>query len=180
VTLNELSYNPAPTSGTDNGTRMRFTGWSGACSGTSETCTVTMNADQTVVATFDQTPAVSLGLLSALRVDGRSTGISDILQDGSVVSDGRVPTAGELHFAWYWDSGGRSIHVGSGSTRLTTNTVHGYAIHYVDVGAWTIKLTSAGRALFKRSKHLKLTAVGTLQPTEGDKMTERHTITLGS
>jgi uncharacterized repeat protein (TIGR02543 family) len=39
-----------------------FTGWSGACSGTTPTCTVTMDADQTVTAVFSIQPTVGLGV----------------------------------------------------------------------------------------------------------------------
>lgn len=42
-------------------------GWSGACSGASTTCTVTMNGDQTVGATFDQAPALAAGVRTVLE-----------------------------------------------------------------------------------------------------------------
>jgi uncharacterized repeat protein (TIGR02543 family) len=49
VTLTESSQPEPPVSST-------FAGWGGACSGTDPTCTVTMDSDKTVTATFMPTP----------------------------------------------------------------------------------------------------------------------------
>jgi len=43
---------PAITLTATAGSRSTFTGWSGACSGTATTCTVSMNSDKSVTATF--------------------------------------------------------------------------------------------------------------------------------
>ena len=63
-----LSANPSPGS--------RFTGWSGACAGTS-TCTVKMDADKSVSASFALTRyAVSISIVGKGRVTSKPAGIS--------------------------------------------------------------------------------------------------------
>jgi hypothetical protein len=57
-----------------------FTGWSGACSGT--TCAVTMNADTRVTATFD------------LAVTGPSTHILEVFKTGPISNTGGALTTG--------------------------------------------------------------------------------------
>ena len=42
-----------------------FTGWSGACSGTGQTCTFALNGDATVVASFHALPVLSVAITGA-------------------------------------------------------------------------------------------------------------------
>ena len=53
-----------------------FTGWSGACSGTATTCTVTFDASKTVVATFSGGAAGTFPLNVSVSGPGRVTGTS--------------------------------------------------------------------------------------------------------
>jgi len=53
-----------------------FTGWSGACSGTDPQCTITMNTDFTVTATFEQQLSVNEGTIGTeLTINGSGFGI---------------------------------------------------------------------------------------------------------
>ena len=59
-----------------------FAGWSGACTGTSTTCTVTMNAANSVTATFSaaSTTGINAGLTAYYKFDG------DVLDSGANAS----------------------------------------------------------------------------------------------
>lgn len=52
-----------------------FAGWSGACSGTAPTCTVTMSAAKNVTATFQFAPALTVGKSGAGTVSSNPAGI---------------------------------------------------------------------------------------------------------
>ncbi len=67
------------------GTGSSFTGWSGACAGTSGTCVVTMTAPQTVTATF-QTVATTAPLTVTKGGTGQGTVSGPNLQCGTVCS----------------------------------------------------------------------------------------------
>jgi hypothetical protein len=54
-----------------------FTGWSGACSGTSSVCTVAMNGDKTVAATFVNTAALTVTKTGSGSVSVDGTGCGD-------------------------------------------------------------------------------------------------------
>lgn len=156
----------------------RFDGWSGACSGTSPTCTVPMNTDHTVGATFTcvtgcgssgpSRSAVGTAVSSALKVTAK---IAAILKAGGYQASVSALTPGTLTISWSSGSGThatRSIVVASGSKTFGK----------AGRAKLKIKLTRAGRALLKRSKHLKLTAVGSFKPRHGNKVTKQRTIRL--
>jgi uncharacterized repeat protein (TIGR02543 family) len=107
-------------------TGMRFVGWSGACSGASPVCTVTMDAAKTVTATF--APEVSSYVLRASvkgrgRVTSSPAGISCPGRcSGSFAADGAVrlaakPAKGYRFTGWSGACKGR----GSCSVRLSSN-----------------------------------------------------------
>jgi hypothetical protein len=160
----------------------RFVGWSGACSGTSATCTVPMSADETVGATFAASSgtsgssgpsrsAVGAAVSSALRVTAK---VAAILKAGGYQASVSVLSRGALTITWSSGSGAhatRSVILASGSKRFGR----------AGKAKLKIKLTPAGRALLKRSKHakhVKLTAAAVFKPTHGKKVTKVRTIQL--
>ncbi|MEJ5310073.1 MAG: PKD domain-containing protein [Anaerolineae bacterium] len=86
-----------------------FTGWSGACSGASPTCTVTMNADKQVTATFTLKPVVPTYTLD-IRVTGQGT--VTVAPDrafydaGEVVTLTATPASGWYFGQWSGDASG--------------------------------------------------------------------------
>lgn len=83
-----------------------FTGWSGACSGTALTCTVTINADTAVTATFSGAvappPATTYRLV--VKADGKGTVTTNptgtTFNAGTVVTLTAVPAAGSPWIGW--------------------------------------------------------------------------------
>ncbi len=89
-----------------------FTGWSGACSGTALTCTVTMNADTAVTATFSgvvATPTYKLvvRLNGSGNVTTNPTGSS--FTAGTAVTLTAVPAAGVPWIGWTGACTGTSL-----------------------------------------------------------------------
>jgi hypothetical protein len=157
-----------------------FSGWSGACSGTGPTCTVTMSVDKTVGATFTGTgpassgpsgpsaAAVNAAVNASLKV---TASIAAILKAGGFQTKVSFLVPGTLTITWNTGSGThgtRSVVVASGSK----------TVGKTGVTALKIKLTKAGRALLKRSKHLKLTVSGSFKPKQGKTVAKHRTITL--
>jgi thermitase len=66
------------------GASSTFTGWSGACSGTSATCSVTMNADKTAVATF----VAAVGARATLTVSLSGSGAGSVTSTGAGIACG--------------------------------------------------------------------------------------------
>jgi hypothetical protein len=129
-----------------------------------------MNADRTVGATFMQTPSsVGAAVSSALKVNAS---IAAILGHGGYPTTAFVPVPGTLTITWSSGSSGthatRSVVVASGSKTFRK----------AGAAKLKIKLTRAGRALLKRSKHLKLTVAGSFKPKHGKTVTKRRTIKL--
>jgi hypothetical protein len=120
-----------------------------------------MSADQTVGATFtalypsgSASSAVGKAVSSALPVTAK---IAAILTAGGYQARVTAPSAGTLTITWSSGSGThatRAIIVASGSKSFAK----------AGTAKLKIKLTRAGRALLKHSKHLTLTAVGSFKP----------------
>lgn len=98
-----------------------FTGWSGACSGTSS-CVVTMSADKSVTATFAVTHTLTVNVTGNGTVMSNPTGIScsagtctGTFLDGTSVSLMETPGGSETFVGW---SNGCS---GSGACGVTLN-----------------------------------------------------------
>ena len=87
-----------------------FGGWSGACSGSSSSCVVTINAATTVIATFTQTPQATLSVAKVGSGSGivmRSGGsincgstCSESLAIGSTATLTATPSAGSSFVGW--------------------------------------------------------------------------------
>jgi len=84
-----------------------FAGWSGACTGTVPTCTLTVNSEAPVTATF----------LASYKLTTRITGVGTISSnpagssflDGTTVTLTAVPTAGNTFTAWGGACAGTSL-----------------------------------------------------------------------
>lgn len=100
-----------------------FTGWSGACSGTSSTCDVTMDAAKSVTATFAYkdlvvvvggSPEVVAGTFHNVSVLGSAFMADDLVITGSMTVSGKLLTNGHVvsgpgSFAL---SNGGTLHIG--------------------------------------------------------------------
>lgn len=92
-----------------------FTGWSGACSGTTLTCTVAINADTTVTATFSG--AVAPPPAPAYRLVVKTNGKGTVSQNpagtsfnaGTAVTLTAVPDAGSPWIGWTGACTGTSL-----------------------------------------------------------------------
>jgi hypothetical protein len=155
-----------------------FGGWSGACSGTGPTCTVTLSGDESVGASFTaassspppspSSTAIGKTVSSSLQV---TASVAAILRAGGYQPKVSALAAGTLSITWSTGSGThgtRSVVVASGSKTFSK----------AGAAKLKIKLTKAGRALLKRSRHLKLTAAGSFKPKHGKMVTKVRTITL--
>jgi uncharacterized repeat protein (TIGR02543 family) len=92
-----------------------FSGWSGACSGTSPTCSVAMSNDQSVTATFKSTASPTARLSLSVAGHGTVTGLttacvgksatkptacSQSVKTGSTVSLKAIPAKGYVFAGW--------------------------------------------------------------------------------
>jgi hypothetical protein len=114
-----VTLTPTPAAGS------RFAGWSGACSGTGG-CTVTMDADRAVTATFTKvwTLTASKAGPGSGSVSSSPAGIScgatcsSDFDDGTVVTLTATPLAGSTFTGWSGDCSG------TGTCTLTMNGDH--------------------------------------------------------
>jgi uncharacterized repeat protein (TIGR02543 family) len=84
------SYNTSVTLAATAATGSAFTGWSGACTGTAATCTVTMDAAKSVTATFDTTTTTTSTQTTytlTVKKDGNAKGT--VASDPSGIACGR-------------------------------------------------------------------------------------------
>jgi pimeloyl-ACP methyl ester carboxylesterase len=94
-----------------------FSGWSGACAGTSVTCTLTMNANKSVTATFNTSPNYSLTTIKTGSGSGVISPSSGIYPGGTVIT--LIATAASGSIFGGWSGGGCS---GTGSCTVTMNS----------------------------------------------------------
>ena len=164
----------------------RFAGWSGACSGTAPTCTVTMSSDVTVGATFaplSSSPspaAVNKGLAAVLAPSGPAANIAAILKTGSYPATFNAPGPGTAQIAWYQATPG--ARVAQARPKKPALVAKG-AKTFTKAGKAKIKikLTAKGKALLKKVKaghKLKITAEGSFTPKGGKKTTKQKSFTL--
>jgi hypothetical protein len=168
----------------DDGHSQQFVGWSGACSGTEPTCTVTMSGDMTVGATFtgsSHTPsptAVDKALAAVLTPSGPAANIASILKAGGYPAAFKAPGAGTAQIAWY--QGSPSARIARAHKPLL---VAKGAKTFTKAGKGTIKikLTAAGKALLgkvKGGQKLALTAKGSFTPEGGKKTSKQKSFAL--
>jgi hypothetical protein len=117
----------------------------------------------------------SAALSSSLAVDGAAARISAVLKHGGFAAPGSAAAPGTVTITWY------SVPAGAHLARATKPIMIAQGSHtFSTAGKASIKvrLTSRGRALLKRSKRVKLTAVGTFAPTHGTKSSKQKSFTL--
>jgi hypothetical protein len=151
-----------------------FAGWGGNCSGTSA-CGVTLNSDQAVTAKFLENSSAVTIPSSALSVSGKAAQITSILKSGGYPASVSAPTAGAMTIVWYYLPAGahlarapKPVVIARGSKSFSA----------AGKGTIKLRLTAQGRKLLKKSKRIKLTAVGTFAPKHGKKTSKSKTITL--
>jgi len=174
-----LSASPVqPTGGYDSNTTVgvtatpstgyKFSGWTGACSGTG-TCSVTMNAAKTVGATFAVNATWTLTVQTS--ADSGSVTLSPsstTYADGAVVTATAVPKAGMAFTGW------TGACTGTGACSVTMNANKTLAAHWSAV-AWTLTSTATNGSIvanpagtsFANGTSVKLTA----RPQAGYKFT---------
>lgn len=155
-----------------------FTGWSGACSGTEPTCTVTADAAKSVSANFaSNSPAPNPGP-SPSPEPGPSPGpspastfraVSAATASGTVATIARVPGPGKLVMKVTRSAGGRWVAVGS--ARKTAGKSGRYALR--------CKVDSATRRAQKKGR-VRLRVSTTFTPTGGTARTVTRYVWLRS
>jgi hypothetical protein len=158
--------------------RSQFAGWSGACSGTDRTCTVTMSGDKTVGAKFTSDSSPDQALAAALTPSGPAASIAALLKAGSYPAAFEAPGAGTAQIAWY--QGSPSARLASAQKSLL---VAKGAKTFTKAGKATIKikLTPKGKALLakvKKGQKLALTAKASFAPKGGKKTSKQKSFTL--
>jgi uncharacterized repeat protein (TIGR02543 family) len=135
-----------------------FVGWSGACSGTSSTCTVTITSDMTVTATFNTKPALTPAPTPAPEPEGKASAAGLALVSGRnaalrLTCNGG-PCAGVLKLTAKLKQGTRTKNVAIG--RAAFSLVSGAS------RTLAVKLSAAaGKELDKRGSLLKAKLTGT-------------------
>ncbi len=106
-----------------------FSSWSGACSGSSSSCVVNMNAAKSVTATFTSTPQVTLSIAkvgtgagTVYRTNGAincGTTCSESVAPGAIATINASPASGSTFAGW---SGGACAGTGACSFSVNANT----------------------------------------------------------
>jgi uncharacterized repeat protein (TIGR02543 family) len=143
-------------------TGYEFTGWSGACSGTATTCSVTMNAAKTLTANFAALPVYTLTTSAGNGTITLSpTGGS--YDSGAVVTATATPPSGYVLSAWTGacsGSGACSITMNANKTLGATWVVQPAATYVLTVTAGTggKVVRSPDSASYSAGKLVTLTA----------------------
>lgn len=130
------------------GSGYTFSGWSGACSGTTPSCTVTMNTAKSVAATFTQTPQATISIANVGSGAGtvvRSAGeaincgnnCTETLPIGALITLTATPALGSTFAGW---SGSTCAGTGTCSFNLTANTTVTAQFNSISGGSTTTPL----------------------------------------
>jgi hypothetical protein len=111
----QVTLTAAPASGAN------FSGWSGACSGTGS-CVVTMNATESVTATFAQGFTLSVSLSGSGTVTSNPSGISCGSTCSANFASGTLVTLSETPASGYNFTGWSGACSGTGSCMVTMNS----------------------------------------------------------
>jgi uncharacterized repeat protein (TIGR02543 family) len=117
-----------------------FLGWSGGCTGTSQTCTVVMSSDQNVTASFSQPAALNddltISITGAGQVDAsggrclstvkKPGACTQRYSPGTAVTLKAVPAAGYVFTGWSGDCAGKKA-----TCALTMSSSHQVAATFV-------------------------------------------------
>jgi GH25 family lysozyme M1 (1,4-beta-N-acetylmuramidase) len=109
-----------------NGTYSAFTGWSGACSGSATTCTVTMSAAKSVTASFIDLRLPRVTISPPTTITGPATAtfteaVKPVTAENFVVTlaGGSTPIPGTIRC---WGAGGVAVNCSTGNVLKTTLT----------------------------------------------------------
>lgn len=132
-----------------------FSGWSGACTGTS-TCSVTMSSAQSVTATFAPTRILTTVVSGSGSITGASAGVScssgtctKAITQGTVVSLAAAPASGYTFSGWSGACSGTStcnvtMSAAQSVTATFTGTPITYTLSTIVSGSGSIVGASAG------------------------------------
>jgi Divergent InlB B-repeat domain len=156
-----------------------FIGWSGACSGIG-TCSVKMTSDQSVTATFERHPSLTVGLsgpgkgtITALSISCPTT-CSATYAPGTLVAATASPSSGSSFAGW----GGACS--GTGACTVTMNSDQAIVARFVTIRppapACTLEISSRQVLLARKSTQRTPTPVGELEFRTGCDETARVAI----
>jgi len=116
-----------------------FSGWSGACTGTSTTCTVTMSKDATLTASFAKSVAPKYALTITAPTGGTivATPSASTYDSGTVIKLVARPDYGYTFNSWSGDCSG-----GDSTCSLTMNAAHSVAANFKKADMVKITLRS--------------------------------------
>ena len=121
-----------------------FAGWSGACSGTANVCTVTMSAPKTVTAKFTQLETLTVSVGGSGTVTSSPSGIScpgtcsATFNQGTIVNLAASPSSGNGLLAW---SGACS---GTGACTVTMNSSQAVTATFAPLETLTVSVSGSG------------------------------------
>ncbi|HKS81170.1 MAG TPA: hypothetical protein VJR23_06660 [Candidatus Acidoferrales bacterium] len=125
-----------------------FTGWGGACTNSTSTCTVTMNVAQSVTATFNLLPTFTLTYTAAGTGTGTvtsspagincTTNCSANFPSGTVVTLTETPSSGSTFAGW---AGACS---GTGACSITMNSAQSVSATFNTTTTFALSVTEAG------------------------------------
>ncbi|MFZ9669733.1 MAG: virginiamycin B lyase family protein, partial [Solirubrobacterales bacterium] len=141
-----------------------FGGWSGACSGSAESCTVLMNQARAVTAGFTATPTPTPTPAATVKVASVKQKVS---RKGAWITS-RVTVSG---------AGKISQRATTGSKRLTTRCRVLKTTTSASTHTLKCNLGSRGRRALKKGA-LKLTLRTTFTPTSGNPVTDTRKLTI--
>jgi len=184
-----------------------FAGWGGACAGTGA-CSLTLGADRTVTASFTPvtpaggggastggssggepggggtaasagpTPAEILArLLAAITPRGKTAKISAILRAHAFTETLTALVPGTATVSWFAVPKGAHLS-GAAKARPVLVAIGGLVFASPGTGKLELVLTSAGKALLRKSKRVPLSARSTFVPIHGSGLTVRASFTL--
>lgn len=118
--------------------------------------------------------SVPAALSQSLGVSGAAAKISSILRAGGYAASAAAPGPGTLTITWDYAPAG--AHIASARPIVVASGTEQFG--KAGKAKLKLRLTSRGRTLLKKSKKLRLTAVGTFKPKTGHAVSKRKNITL--
>src|SRR5262249_31254227 len=146
-----------------------FSGWSGACSGTATTCSVTMDAAKSVTATFALKQfQLSLTPVGSGTISAQPSSANNVYNAGTVVTLTTTPGTGYLFSGWSGACSGAaptcSVTMDAAKSVTATFTAQQFPLTLTTVGDGSITASPAG-ATYPFGTVVTLTANPSLTPT---------------
>ncbi|MGA2010991.1 MAG: IPT/TIG domain-containing protein [Solirubrobacteraceae bacterium] len=141
------------------------------------TTTTTPTPTPTPTPTGRSTSEIKAALAKVLAPSGRAAKITALLKAGGFTFTFSAPGAGKLVLDWYFVPKGARIPTAKKATPVLVASATILVRAAGSVKA-TMKLTSSGRSLLKKSKSLKLTATASYTPTGSSPTSSTETFTI--